>query len=260
MKLSYFYIFDTWIICSIQFLLMVSGIVLGRYLAKNRSEAYAENPGNTAVVSSLYGLMGLQVAFTFAMSADRFKERKQTIVEESNCISTAILRIQLYADSVQPEFNKHFREYLEARIRYYEAGRDTGKIREALQSADLHGRRIWAVAATQSRIPTNLVASNQMVPALNAMIDITNTRFWGEYDRTPPSILTMLFLLAISASFMIGYTSADKGVLDWTRAIFFCFFTTLVLYFIIDLDRPRAGSVRLDSHRRAITDLRGLLH
>src|SRR5688572_20629650 len=169
MRLSYFYMFDTWIVCSVQFLLMVGGIAIGRILATRRAEAFAENPGNTAVVSSLYGLMGLQVAFTFAMSADRFKERRQVIVNESNCISTAILRIELYADSAQTEFREHFREYLEARIQYYEAGRDTAKIRQALQSADLHGRRIWSVAAQHSRIPQNLVASNQMVPALNAM-------------------------------------------------------------------------------------------
>jgi hypothetical protein len=260
MKLPYYYTIDTWIISAVQFAVMLISIVAGRASRKVRRGDYGENPGNVAVVTTLYGVMGLLIAFTFGASAERFKQRKEVIVKESNCISTAIYRIGLYADSVQPVFKMNFKLYLESRIAYYEAERDTVRIRVAMRKADMYAAKIWAIAALHSRIPANLVASNQMVPALNAMFDIGNTRFWGEYDRTPPSILTMLFFLSSSAAFMIGYTSAEKGVLDWTRATFFCFFTSLIIFFIIDLDKPRSGIIKIDNHHQAITNLRSMLY
>jgi hypothetical protein len=259
MRLSSFYTVDTWITCTVQFSVMMVSIVIGRWLAKKRNKAYAENLGNAAVATTLYSLLGLLMAFTFNMAAERFKIRKQVIITESNHISTAIYRTQLYADSVQPGFKTNFRHYLEARIDYYEAYRDTLKIQKAIDDADVYGRRLWAIAALHSRINGNLSATNQMTTALNNMFDTANTRFWGEYERTPASILTLLFLLSMTAAFMIGYTSVEKGLFDWIRAVFFCSFTSLVIYFIIDLDRPRSGVINLDHHQKAITNLRGLL-
>lgn len=259
MKLSLYYSIDTWIICLIQFSLMLVMIQVGRTIARNRSQDYADNPGNSAITASLYGLVGLLLAFTFGMSGERFKQRKQTIIEESNAIGTAILRVELYADSVKPDLRSNFRKYLEARIRYYDSEYDTLSIHQSLQDGTLYGNELWKIASRNSRIPANFVASNQMAPALNHMFDIANTRFWGEYERTPPSILTMLFCLLLVTAFTAGYTSAGKGKLDWCMAICFCFFSSFVIFCIIDLDKPRRGIVTLDQQARAIVDLRQML-
>lgn len=259
MALSFYYTIDIWIIVVVQILLMLVCIQSGRLVARNRAQEYADNPGNTAIAASLYGLLGLLLAFTFGMSGDQFKQRKKVILEEANSIGTAILRIQLYADSVQSQFRQQFREYLEARIRYYEAQRDTVKINQALRDADQAATAIWAIAAEQSKIKDNLVASGQMIPALNQMFDIANSRFWGELTRTPGSILTMLFLLSLCTAFVAGYTSRGKGKFDWTMAAGFCVLTSIVIFFIIDLDKPRSGIITTDQTARAITDLRKIL-
>ena len=259
MQLSWYYSIDTRIICVILFLGMLAFIQLGRRIARRRANNEKENSANAAIIGSLYGLMGLLLAFTFGMSGDRFKSRKEVIVNESNAMSTAIGRIALYADSVQPQFRASFRSYLEARIRYYSAMRDTAKIRQAMNDADKHAADIWRIASSNSRIPSNLVASNQMVPALNEMFDIANTRFWGELERTPSSILTMLLFLSLTTAFMAGYTSQAKGKFDWYLATTFCFLIALVIFFIIDLDAPRKGTITLDAHERAIVNLRKML-
>jgi len=220
---------------------------------------HSKNPGNAALTTSLYGLLGLLLAFTFGMSGDRFRERRNIIINESNAIGTAILRLELYADSVKPDFRKSFHKYLEARIAYFDSGVDIANIRLALERSNSAADSLWEIAASHSRYPANLVASNQMVPALNQMFDVANSRFWSEYNRTPTSILTMLIVLCLSAAFVAGHTSVGEGKFDWFMAFGFCALISIVVYCIIDLDRPRAGLINLDENARAISDLRQML-
>jgi len=238
---------------------MVVAIRIGQFIALRIGRDFGDNPGNSVITGSLYGLLGLLLAFTFGMSGDRFKERKNIITQEANNISTAVLRTKLYADSVQPLFMANFKPYLEARIKYFAVHRDTVQIAAAMKETDRYGKILFSIAAKNSRIPANLVASNQMIPALNAMIDITTTRFWSEYNGTPASILYMLFSLSVAAAFLAGYTSVGKGKFDWSLAIGFCFLISLVIFFIIDLDKPRSGIITLDTNARAIVSLRKMV-
>jgi hypothetical protein len=259
MTFSVFYSVDTWIIALTQFMLMLAFIRVGRWAAKNRAQDQAENPGNAAITASLYGLLGLLIAFTFGMSGNQFKERKHAIIIEANYIGTAISRIQLYPDSVQPKLRQHFSDYLESRIAYYEASRDTTMIRNAVNDGKSKGKEIWKIVASQSRLPGNLIPSNHMTPALNQMLDIATSVFWSEYNRTPAPILVMLFFLSLSAAFVVGFTSMGKGKFDWPMGIGFCFLTTLVIATIIDLDKPRAGLIKTEDNVRAIINLRNTL-
>ena len=256
MELSYLFELATWVVSSILFVQMLTAIWIGRWLAKNRSQEYTENPGTTAITASLYGLLGLLLAFTFGMSGDRFKERKHLIVDEANAINTVRLRIRLYTDSIQPLFQKSFDQYLDARIDYYNGNADTLRIQNALQNARVHSEALWDLAVQHSRQNANLLASNQMLLALTQMIDFSNAQFRAEYNRTPESILTMLLILSVSAAFVAGHTSMGKGLFDWWMAIGFCLLTSVVIFFIIDLDKPRRGLITLDHNIRAIIDIR----
>lgn len=256
MELSFFYSLDTWIISVTQFVIMVGCIRLGQIIAQKNKNYFAGNPSNTAIATSIYGLLGLLLVFTFNMSGDRFNARKQIFVQEAALLSTAILRTELYADSVKLLFIQNFKPYVEARIEYYEAHADTARIHNALRRASQYKKKLWKVAADNSRIPENLVASNQMVPALNSAFDTASMRFWTDLHRTPAPILTMLFILSFAATFLGGYNSVGKGVFDWFLATGFCLFISMVIFFIIDLDKPRSGIITLDINQQAMTELR----
>lgn len=255
MSLSLYYSIDTWIVSLVQFAVMLLCIRLGQFIASKNANYSA----NTAIATSVYGLLALLLAFTFNMSGDRFKTRKQLVIQEATQISTAIMRTELYADSVQPRFIENFRPYLESRIKFYEALTDTVAIRKSLQEAEVYRKELWKVVAENSRIPQNLVASNQMVPALNQVFDTATTRYWMDLNRTPASIFTMLFTLSFAAAFLGGYNSVGKEKFDWFLATGFCLFTSLVIFFVIDLDKPRSGVITLDNNQKAMTELRLLL-
>lgn len=247
---------NTWVLVLILFVLMIFFMYLGIRLTKKGVKSKTENDNSGFITAGIYTLVALILAFTFSMAGGRFDSRKQIIVQESNDIGTAILRSDMYPDSVRNLFREDFKNYLEARISYYEARSDIQKVNEALASADLYSGRLWNRASKLSLDKDNLVVSNQMIPALNNMFDIANTRLHGELYKIPDSIIILLFGLLLIASFISGYVTSSKGRIDWYLALCFCLVTSFTMYFLLDLDRPRKGLINLDDSNSAIVNLR----
>ena len=65
--------------------------------------------------------MGLLIAFTFSGAASRFEARRSLIVQETNDIGTAYLRIDMLPADAQPALRQDFRDYLDARLEFYDA-------------------------------------------------------------------------------------------------------------------------------------------
>jgi hypothetical protein len=204
---------------------------------------------------SLLGLMALLLSFSFGMSAAKFDNRRQLIVNEVNDLGTAILRCDLYPDSVRTLLRADFKNYLETRIAYYEVGDDQKKIQATLARADSVSMIIWKRVAAFSQKPNSLVMTAQMVPALNAVIDIVTTREASRVNVVPRLIIVVLALLTLISSFLAGYGS--KGHERNTVMVFaFTIMTTLALYLVIELDRPRQGYINLKEVEQLMVNLR----
>jgi len=201
-------------------------------------------------------LLFFLLAFTFGMSGSRYDSRRTIVVEEANDIGTAILRSDLYPDTERTLFRKDFKEYVEARIQYYEVGPDVKGILKADSLSQAISARLWKRASDLSKNPANLAATQQMIPAINTMIDVTTSRLAGERAKVPESILIMLFLLALITAFYSGYSEGRKGKIDWLVQTGFCLLVSLVILFTYDLDRPRRGFVNLDGPNQTIIELR----
>ena len=102
--------------------------------------------------------------------------RRDLLVGESNDIGTALFRSALYPDSVKLAFRNDFKDYIVARIAYYDAGNDEDKILATLQEANDISLRIWQRASYISQLPGDATRSMQMIPAINNMIDAMSKR------------------------------------------------------------------------------------
>ncbi|HEX6193496.1 MAG TPA: hypothetical protein VFZ42_14080 [Chitinophagaceae bacterium] len=249
---------DAAILVAVLFVLMLVFLYLGRKVGihKARSGQKKEAGETGTIISAMFGLMAFLLAFSFGMSASRYDTRRSNIIDEANAIGTAVLRADLYPADQRDLFRKDFQEYLEARILFYEARRNLGLVAKAQDDATKSGQRLWARAAELSHNSANMVASQQMIPALNQMLDDSTTRLMGELARVPDSIIWMLFILAVASTFYLGYASAAKEVLDWMVATGFCLLISLVIYITLDLDRPRRGLIDLSTSQKAMIELR----
>ena len=246
---------EAWVIALLLFILMLLSTFAGKLLA-NRISILNKNEKKESETTSLTALLFFLLAFTFGMSGERYDSRRKVVIEEANNIGTALLRSDLYPDSTRAVFRAHFKDYVEARIAYYKAGSDVKAILKADSLSQIISSKLWKQATDLSKDPANLAATQQMIPALNDMIDITTLRLAGEKSKVPQSILIMLFFLAMIISFYSGYSEGQKGKIDWLVQIGFCFLVSLVILFTLDLDRPRRGFVNLDVPNETIIDLR----
>ena len=139
-------------------------------------EGETASKGLGAIEGAIFGLLGLILAFSFSGALTRFDARRHLVVEEANDIGTAWLRVALLPADAQPPMRDLFRRYLDSRIEVYRKVPDMEAVKsEQARSAKLQSE-IWALAVSSTREAGTAQAPMLLLPALNAMFDITTTR------------------------------------------------------------------------------------
>jgi hypothetical protein len=197
----------------------------------------------------------LLIAFTFSGAASRFDARRHLVVEEANAIGTAYLRLDLLPARAQPTLRESFRRYVEARLEVYRKLPDIAAAKRELENATKIQGLIWsqAVAACQEAPQP---ATMLLLPALNAMIDITTTRTVATRMHPPAVIFILLSVLALASSLLAGYSMAGGQARGWVHMLAFASIMAVTVYVIIDLEYPRLGLIRVDAIDQVLVELR----
>ena len=103
-------------------ILVPLGSIAGKAWRQNETDS---NGGVNSLLSALFGLSAFILAFTFGMSASRYSNVRDIITEEANDIGTAVLRSDLYSDSIRDAFRADFKNYIDARLSFYDHVTDT---------------------------------------------------------------------------------------------------------------------------------------
>jgi hypothetical protein len=248
---------DALVLSLILFFGMIVMVILGRSAGKMWNKDESEPKGGVnSLFGGLFALSGLILAFTFGMSGTRLEKVRDVIESEANDIGTAILRSDLYADSVRDDFRKDFKDYLEAVIAFYDNAANLDLLHKAKEDAGRAAQRLWARAAEQSKLPNMLIPSNQMIPSLNSMFDVAQSREIILKSRVPDLVVYMLFISVLATCFIGGFTSGSLHPKEWIIVAGFAIVTVMVVYTTIDLSRPLRGMIKDDAGKRAIIELR----
>jgi hypothetical protein len=207
------------------------------------------------VGGSVFALLGLLLAFTFSGAASRFDVRRQLIVEETNAIGTAYLRLDLLPAEAQALLQERFREYAGARLAAYRKLPDLAAANAELARATKLQSQIWEQAVVACRQANTPQATMLLLPALNAMIDITTTRAMAAQTHPPAIIFVLLCAMALAASLMAGYGLAGAASRSWLHQLVFAATIAISVYVIIDIEYPRAGLIRVGAFDQALEEL-----
>jgi hypothetical protein len=126
---------------------------------------------------------------------------------------------------------------------------------ELARSANLQSE-IWALAISSSREAETAQAPMLLLPALNAMFDITTMRTEAARAHPPLMIFAMLAALTLACSLFAGYDMAIRRRLDVLHSIAFSLVLSVTAYVIIDLEYPRLGFIQVRDSDRVLVDLR----
>lgn len=240
---------DTAVIIFFLFLSMLASIWIGYKMAYKKPEI---NSMATELISPLLGLLALLMAFTFGMSNSRYDDRKSNLIDEANCIGTAVLRADIYPDSIKNEFKKDFKAYLSSRKDFYTLKNDEAKIDASLKQTAITTNKLWNRAAFYAKNKDFFIQSNMMLPALNDMFDSTSKSNITYISKVPESIIYLLLIFSIIISYYIGYKSGLEKKIELNFILGFCTLICVVIFITLDLDRSRRGPINLNTEIKII--------
>lgn len=224
-------------------LAMEIGFRSGRYKQSSSTETITQA---NAVLVSMLGLLGLLLAFTFSAALQRYDDRSRTVVAEANAIGTTYLRARLLPAGMQDEVQALLRQYLDVRIREGCFDSTEPEVTELLlEQARLMEGQLWSLAVKAAELDGRPVTSGLFIQSLNELIDASNTRNAALNRHVPEIVLLLMFATIVLTTATLGYASELCRHRVTLAAFVLVTLITLVVYLIMDLDRPRRGSIRV---------------
>jgi hypothetical protein len=233
-------------------------IEAGRRLSRRQAgrESETARQGLGAIEGGVFGLLGLMIAFTFGGAIQRLSERRDLVVEESNAIGTAWMRLDLLPEPQRGELRALFRRYVDSRLEIYARLPDVTAARAALQRSNGVQEEIWSAAVAACTADSGQRLTNLVVPPLNAMIDLTTVRTMKAFHHTPAPVLGLLFVLALGAAFLAGRAMSVTAERPLSHVLVFAVLMALAVYVILDMEYPRVGLIRVDAADQVLVELR----
>jgi hypothetical protein len=199
----------------------------------------------SALQGAMMGLLALLLAFSFSMAESRFEVRRQLVLEESNAIGTTYLRSRMLQEPFKTRIAALLRDYVDARLEYYQAGLDPDRLRAALAKSNRLQEELWSQAIAVVAKDPSPVPSGLFVQPLNDVIDLYANRDEARQQHVPDIVFVLLFSAAIGTMALVGH-SCGAGqrripLHTVTVSLIVCF----VILVIMDLDRPRRGIIEI---------------
>jgi hypothetical protein len=227
---------------------MAGSIETGYRMGKRRLEKYpgSKPEGSGAVESSIFGILGLILAFTFTGTLARYENRVGLVLKEANAIGTAYYRLDLLSENDQSKLRPLYREYVQSRINLFENY-------ENRQLANSYFRRglelqgeIWEIANTAVLREKNPGIITLVLSSTNDMIDVANERLQATRTRPPMIVYILLFTLALASAFLVGQSMSANQRRPLLYMVMFCVTISTITYIILDLEFPRFGLIKID--------------
>jgi hypothetical protein len=205
---------------------------------------------------TVFGLLGLLMAFTFSGAASRFDVRRMLVAQEANAIGTAYLRVDLLPVPAQPPLREDFRRYVDARLAYFQNPYGSPASVAGWNQSNQLQSAIWSQAVAACKADPAPSTTMLVLPALNDMIDITTTRAMAANQHPPSIVYFMLGALILTTALLVGYSMAEGKVRSWAHILGFAALFSITLWVILDLEYPRLGLIRVDEADQVMVELR----
>ncbi|MCX5889509.1 MAG: hypothetical protein NTY36_08660 [Deltaproteobacteria bacterium] len=257
---EFLYQLDLWLILAASIGLFLLGDEIGFRIGRRKRPDIDEDARSQVITvqGAMLGLLALLLGFTFSMAMSRFEVRKQQILEESNAIGTTYLRAQLMPEPQRKEVSALLRRYVEARLKFYQAGMDRERFQEARGQTERLQLQLWSQAAAWGDKEPRAIPAGLFLQSLNETIDLHSKGITALENHVPEIILVLLYFVALAATGLIGYGAGLAGRRNFVVTMVASILIAAVILVIIDLDRPHQGLIKVGLGR--MVELRSSLN
>lgn len=200
----------------------------------------------STILGAMLGLLALVLGFCFSLALQRFDDRSQAVVAEANAIGTTWLRAGLLQEPARSESQRLLREYIDVRVQEGAVSLDHPEERKALlQRGDALVQQLWDSATRAVAADPAPTTSGLYVQTLNEMIDAQANYQAALGRHVPELVLWLVFLTLVLTTTTMGYSAGLGGRRAPVASLALIGLIGLVVYLIIDLDRPRRGFIQV---------------
>ncbi|WP_158921750.1 hypothetical protein [Acidisphaera sp. S103] len=195
------------------------------------------------ILSAALGLLALLIGFTFSLALNQYEMRRDLVLQEANAIGTTYLRAELAPDPFRSELQTLVRRYVDVRLALADAGEDAAAIARAEAQAALLQRQMWDTTVVAIPHIDPPVAGPLLTAAVNDTIDFAASRKAALAERLPGSVVLALLAYAVISAGILGYVTRGNRRDAQISAFVLFVLVTLAITLVLDLDRPRTGSI-----------------
>lgn len=201
----------------------------------------------TAIQAAMLGLLALLLGFTFTMALQRFDNRSQAVISEANAIGTAYLRTRLLPHEFREPARQLIADYTQLRIAAgkLDLAHEVERRGNHAEVQRMQGQ-IWTVALAAAEQDPRPVTTGLFIQSLNELIDVYGERNAALNKHVPEVVLFLLFAVFIIAGAVLGFSGGLEGGRPLLATVAMAVLITLVIFIIIDLDRPRRGLIQVN--------------
>lgn len=261
MSFSFFYHIPLIFGGLIMFAILLAALEVGYRIGFKQRKKWldADTGGGTVALSTMFALLGLILAFTYASGVSRFEARKMAVIDEANAIETAFLRAGLIAEPGSTALKETIFSY--AKTRAVPTGHmlSNAERAEILKNTLQAQSKLWpalenALKQVQGK-PGAIEGS--IVAAVNDVLDMHTIRLAAISDKLPTAVIWMLIFISSTTIAVTGFNAGLSGKISRWRTTALALTIIGVMLIIIDFDRPGDGFIRVNqqSLNAAIADM-----
>jgi len=229
-------------------LLFVANEVGYRFgLRSNPDESERSRSVSSGIKTAIFGLVALLLAFSYSMSSGRYMGRVQLVVDEANAIGTCYLRADLLSEPARGTIRTALRRYTDLRIEHFAHALEAGEYNRTTAGMDSCLTALWSGVKEAAQEDRTQIVPSLIVPAANAVIDLSAERAWATHNQLPAPVLLLLTVCMLVSAGLMGHSSGQVRYRHIVLWIAMNLLIMLVLFVVVDFDRSKRGLIQISN-------------
>lgn len=253
------YKWPTWGIVAVIAAATLIANIISYHIAKRRRDQESDRAYgvSSSLKGGILGLVALLIGFTYSLTSSRYDEREHIVLNEANAIGTCYLRAGLLKELPRERIRAALRRYTDARLSLFERGLHSAEAQRLTREMDAELDVIWSGVSISAEADPERTRTSAIVPAANDVIDLSATRAWASRNFLPPPVILLLGVCMVVSGAITGHSFGQvhrpaAGLWALQNVLM-----ALVLFVILDFDRPRRGLITVD--HQPLVDVRATI-
>ncbi len=232
--------FDAWFIALAFGVAMLGCWSYGRRSGRRYASETGEDPGTKFIDASM-ALLGLLLAFTFAIALGRYDQRRLAVVAESSALGDFYTCASLLQEPYRSRLQDVIREHAQNQLnKPHETLRGADE-KDATQHCLERFARMTDIAREAIAAGTPIALS--LTNTLNNVTSSSAFRLAMYQARLPWSVVVLLLLASAVPAYLIGEKQGASRKAHVSGSVSFIVLVTLVVFVILDFNEPHRGTI-----------------